>query len=862
MELLERAAMLDTLVEYAEEARGGESQLVLVAGEAGIGKTTLLQALHARVEHTRWLTGMCDGAFTPLPLAPLFDLAAQVGGSLADSCRNGTLREVMFRALLDELTASVGLTVLVIEDLHWADESTLDLVRFLARRLRHAPVLVLLTYRDDGLRPDHPLRTTIGELATSRSVRRMGLPPLSPDAVRRLAHGSGVEAGRLYALTSGNPFLVTEVLASGTEEVPPSAREAVLARVARLSAPARHVLEAAAVIGMRVEVEVLCAVCGAAAAAIDECLTSGALVSDGRVFRFRHELARRAVEESIPAHRAAELHRLALGALLDLHKGEDARIAYHADHVVDAATVLRHAPRAAARASSLGAHTEALAHYQCAVRYAESADLPERARLYVGLAEEAAYVDRWPESAAARQTAIEILTDIGDLPLLGTQWRRMAAAQWRLCNGEGCSAAAYKAVEILEPLGASPELAGAYASLSSNLVDSAPLRAMEVAEEALVLAEQFDRPEFACIALQTRAVLRLAVGDDGFADFARALEIALAANDSKTVGAVFANGHEFAVRAHRFGLAQQYFDDGIEFTQDHEIDTYTSCLVGWHAAAMDKQGRYDEALSLLVDVLARRHVSPANRLYTMPTLARVRARRGDVDAKVALDEATDLVAGNGEPALLLMVAVTRAEMAWLHGRAAEAAAAVQEALAQLHEVDVWDRGLAVTWASRLGVDFPADVAVAPPYALQLAGDCRGAADVWFALGCPYEAALALYDSRDADALREAAEILDRIGAPATLGLVRTRMREQGLRGVPRGARADTRANPFGLTRREREVLHLLCAGMTNAEIAADLVLSEKTVDHHVSSVLAKMGVSSRREAARKAADAGLAAAPI
>ena len=849
--------MLDTLADYADEARGGDSRLVLVAGEAGIGKTTLLQALGERVEHTCWLTGACDGAFTPLPLGPLFDVAAQVGGRFADSCRNGTPREVMFRGLLDELTASTDLTVLVIEDLHWADEATLDLVRFLARRLRHAPVLVLLSYRDDGLRPDHPLRATIGELATSRSVRRMGLPPLTPDAVRRLAHGSGVEASRLYALTSGNPFLVTEVLASGTEQVPPSAREAVLARVARLSAPARQVLEAAAVIGMRVEVEVLCAVSGAATAAIDECLTSGALVSDDRVFRFRHELARRAVEESIPAHRAAELHRLALDALLDLHRDEHARIAYHADHIADAVTVLQHAPLAAARASSLGAHTEALAHYQCAVRYAEHADLAERARLYVGLADEAVYIDRWPESAAARQTAIDLYTEIGDLPSLGTQWRRMVAAQWRLCNGERCSAAAYNAVGILEPLGPSPELAGAYASLSSLLVDSAPLAAMDVVEKTLVLAQQFDQPEFACVALQVRAVLRMDDGDHGFADLERALDIARSANDSKTMGSVFANAHEFAVRAHRFGLAQRYFDEGIEFTQDHEIDTYTSCLVGWRAAAMDKQGRYDEALSLLVDVLARRHVSPANRLYTMPTLARVRARRGDVEAKAALDEATDLVTGNGEPPLLLMVAVTRAEMAWLDGRTVDAAVAIREALAQLPAVDAWDRGLAVTWARRLGVDPPDDVAVAPPYELQLAGDHRGAADAWLTLGCPYDAALALYDSRQPDALREAAEILDRIGATVTLGLVRTRMREQGLRGVPRGARADTRANPFGLTRREREVLRLLCTGMTNAEIAADLVLAEKTVDHHVSSVLAKMGVSSRRQAARKAADAGL-----
>lgn len=860
MKLLERAGLLDTLGEYAEEARGGESRLVLVAGEAGIGKTTLLEALRERVTNARWLTGACDAAFTPLPLAPLFDIAGQVGGVLADACRDDEPRERLFRALLEELTASTGLTVLVVEDLHWADEATLDLIRFLARRLRPAPVLVLASYRDDGLRPDHPLRAVLGELATDRSLRRVDLPPLTQDAVRQLAHGSGIEPGQLYELTTGNPFLVTEVIAAGVGAVPRSAREAVLARVARLSPLARRVLEAAAVIGMRVEVEVLRAVCGAGMQAIDECLTSGALISGDRVFRFRHELARRAVEESIPAHRAAELHRLALDAMLDLHQGDDARIAHHADYAGDAAAVLEYAPRAAARASALGAHTEAMAHYQRAVHYAEHAELPERVRLFAALADEAAFIDRWPEAAAARQTAIELFTEIGDVSALGIQWRRMATAQWRLCNGEACDAAARKAVEVLEPLGPSPELAGAYATLASVDMATDGQAALVLAEETIVLAERFDQPTFVCGALQIRAAVRISNGGDGFGDYERARELALSVNDMSMVGSVFANAHEAAVRAHRFGLALRYFEEGLAFTQDHEVDTYTACLYGWHAAAMDKLGRYDEALSLLLDVLARRHVSPVNRLYTMPTLARLRARRSDVEAKVALDEATALVAGNGEPALLLMVAITRAEMAWLEGRLADATDAVQEALAHLHAVDIWDRGLAVAWARRLGVEHPDGVAVAPPYALQLAGDYRGAADAWLTLSCLYDAALALYDWGEEAALREAAGILDRIGAPATLSVVRARMRQQGIKAVPRGARAETRANVFALTRREHEVLDLLCAGLTNAEIAAELVLAEKTIDNHVSSVLAKMGVASRREAARKAAS--LAGSPI
>ncbi len=851
MRLLERAGSLDALVEYAQEAAGGASRLVLVAGEAGIGKSALVEALRENLTGVRWVAGASDGAFTPLPLGPLFDVAREVGGELDRLCREGAARPRLFVALLDELVAYDGPTVLVLEDAHWADEATLDLVRFLARRLRDAPVMVVVTYRDDGLSLDHPLRAVLGELATNRSVRRVNVPALTPAAVRLLTGGSGMDADSLHALTAGNPFLVTEVLASGAEEVPPSAREAVLARVGRLSRAARQVLEAAAVIGMRVEVEVLHQLCCADIEVIEECLTSGALISEERGFRFRHELARRAVEESIPVHRAIDLHRRALATLLD-RGGEDAAIAHHADHAGDDRAVLEYAPRAAVRASSLGAHTEAVAHYQCALRHADDAPADERAALFSALADEAAFVDRWPEAASARRSAIQLFAETEDRYALGTQWRRMATAQWRLCHGDACAAAALSAVEVLEPLGASPQLAGAYATLASVLATHDPSAALDFAQKAMLLADRLDQPAFACTALQIRAALRTAAGEDGFEDYTRARELAVRTQDASLIGSVFANAHESAVRSHRFGLAQRHLEEGLEFTQDHEIDTFTSCLYGWHAAALAKLGCYEEALSILCDVLARRHVSPANRLYTMPTLAVLRGRRGEAGATAALEEASALVAGNGEPPLLLTVALTRAELAWLDGRPGEAVDAVRQALPQLPAVDGWDRGLALTWARRLGLSHPEDVEVAGPYALHLAGQYRAAAGAWLAIGCPYDAALALYDQGEEAALREAAQILDRLGAPATLHVVRARMRELGITQVPRGMRAETRADAFGLTRREREVLNLLCTGRTNAEIATALVLSQKTIDHHVSAVLAKMGVSSRRDAARKA----------
>ncbi|MDQ1695185.1 MAG: hypothetical protein QOJ03_538, partial [Frankiaceae bacterium] len=251
--LLERDGFLVSLAEYADSARVGESRLVLIAGEAGVGKTTLVEALPDRLDDARWAWGACDGSFTPQPLGPLFDIAPQLGGALAEACRDDAPRERLFRLLLEELSASPTLTVVVIEDVHWADEATLDLLRFLGRRLRRTKTLLLVTYRDDELPSDHPLRIAMGELTTLRSTRRISLPRLSQDAVDVLARGTEVEPTELYRFTGGNPFYVTEVLEAGCVQVPPSSREAVLARVARLSGDARHLLEVGAVIGRRVE---------------------------------------------------------------------------------------------------------------------------------------------------------------------------------------------------------------------------------------------------------------------------------------------------------------------------------------------------------------------------------------------------------------------------------------------------------------------------------------------------------------------------------------------------------------------------------------------------------------------------------
>ena len=854
MGLLEREDFLGSLAEYADAARGGESRLVLVTGEAGVGKTTLLEALRGWLPDARWLWGGCDGSFTPQPLGPLFDIAEQVGGPLAEACHTDAPRQRMFQLLLDELTQSPVLTVVAVEDVHWADESTLDLLRFLGRRLRDARTLLLVTYRDDGLTPDHPLRKALGELTTQRSARRISLPPLSRQAVDSLARGTGVEAEDLFRLTGGNPFFVTQVLDSGNGTVPLSAGDAVLARIARLPADARRVVEAAAVIGTRVELALLRRVAGQDTDAIDGCLTTGLLASDSDGFRFRHEIARMAVEDDLPAHRRTDLHRLVLEALQGSAVRDDARLAHHAEGAGDGEAVLRHAPAAARRAAELAAHREAAAQYERALRFADALSPAERAALHDGLAAENAVVDRWEQAAEAWQQALELWQEAGDQLRVGNTLRLLSKAEWRLCRGAEAGASAARALEVLESVPPSRELAWAYANLAGVRMLHGDDDAVPLARRAQALAEGFGDDALLSEALNTEGAAQISTGGDGEPQLRRALEVALAAGLMEQVGRAYTNLQVLLSTAHRFGAAEQVFLDGLAYCEEKDLGTFASCLQGVHTYTLGSLGKWTEAVALADRLLARRELSPVNRLNTLLAVSEVLVRRGDPQAWLRLDELTTLAEGNGEAQCIGPLRVIRLEAAWLAGDVDEAVREARLALVHADRCDAWLQGALLVWLRRCGV---ADVELplaAEPYARQLAGDWAGAAAMWHTFGCPYDEALALMDSGEETALREAAALFDGLGAAPAVAATQAALRRLGVRAIPRGPRSATRADRFGLTPREREVLALLSDGSTNAEIAARLVISEKTVGHHVSAVLAKMGVGSRRAASRLAAD--------
>jgi DNA-binding CsgD family transcriptional regulator/tetratricopeptide (TPR) repeat protein len=853
VDLLEREQPLDELGRLAAEASSGRGQLVLVGGEAGIGKTTLVRRFSRTLPSgVRVLWGCCDPS--PRPLGPLIDVADALGGGVGRLFDLEAPRARLFAGLRDVLAASTH--VLVVEDVHWADDATLDLLGYLGRRLDAIRSLIVATYRDDEIGPRHPLRVVLGDLATSDATW-LTLPPLSRDAVGRLAAGSGHDPHELHRRTGGNPFFVTEALAAEEAALPPTLRHAILARVARLTASGRRALETAAVLGPRFPPALLAGM-DVDDASFEESLRAGALVRDAGHVAFRHELSREAILQTLSPAREVELHTRALAARRRLAADPDslATLADHAEAAGDGSAVLEFAPAAARRASALRSHREAAAQYSRALRWAGALAPAERASLYESRSYECYLTSQFEEALSARERAFDIWQELGDAPRLGESHRWLSRLCWFLGRNDDAERHAQKGLAVLEALAPGPPLAWAYANLAQlNVLACRSREAQAWGERAMALAERLGEREVLCHALNTVGLARFHVTDEtGSALLERSLALALELQHEDHVSRGYTNLASRNYALHRFAAARRYLEAGLQYAAEHDLESYRLYLLGWVALCDFWEGRYAQATALAEEILRHPRLTAPGRVQPLVVLGRVRVRRGEPRAWEVLDEALAMAGDTGELQRLHPVAAARAEAAWLEGDLArtrdEARPVFDLAVARGH-LSIGELG---SWLWRAGDLREVPGGVLRPYLLQMQGEARAAAESWRGIGAPYEAALALADLNDEGALRDAHEAFEALGATPMADRLRRRLRARGMRNLTRRPRASTRANPSGLTSRELEVLRLVAEGLRNPEIADRLFLSARTVDHHVSSLLGKLGARSRSEAAARASE--------
>jgi DNA-binding CsgD family transcriptional regulator len=855
--LLERDSFLTDLTTLLHEATAGQGHVVFLSGEAGVGKTTLIKEFCRTVAHNaRVAVGACDPLSTPRPLGPLLDVAGRLG-NLEVSLQ--ATRDHLFRALLTNLVTS-DTTLLVFEDVHWADEATLDLLRFLGRRMGGTKALLIATYRDDEVGSKHPLRILLGDLATSSAVRRMSLSPLSEKAVTQLAQGSGLDVAQLHQQTGGNPFFVTEILAAKDKAIPTTVRDAVLARVARLSSSSRTVLELASVIGSRIESWLLTEV-ASDISAVETLLDSGMLLEQNGGFMFRHELARQAVLSTIPVHRQTLLHALVLEALKPSPSQDLARLAHHAEEAKNAEAVLEFAPKAAERAVGLKAHREAAAQYARALRFAENLNPREKANLLEPYSYECYLIEQMEEALASRQEALSLWQALNEPQKEGENLRWLSRIHWYFGHKAEAERFAQAALEVLQPHPQGLQLAMAYSNLSSlRMLSFDADEAIFWGEKAAALARQLGDTATLSHALTNIGAAKLDVGlmEEGRSLLEESLRLALTANLEEAVCRAWTILATEPMQEWQFDLAKRALDEGIAYTTDHDIESYRLYLQGYQAAWLVYRARWNEAVVLAEELLRHPRLSLISRIQPLIVLGQVRARRGEGEVWAVLDEALSLAAATGELQRLGPVRATRAEAFWLAGNT-EGALGETRALYDLPITQHRPRFSSepTYWRWKLGDLKEPPKGLLRSFALQIEGKPLEAATAWRELGCSYEAARALAESDDEASLKEALNVFEDLGARPMVQIVSRRLRELGIKGIPRGPRPATKTNPAGLTKRELEVLHLLARGQSDKGIARSLNLSERTVSHHVSAVLGKLGAKNRAEASHEARKLGI-----
>jgi DNA-binding CsgD family transcriptional regulator/tetratricopeptide (TPR) repeat protein len=848
--LVERADDLSVLTAHWDEARAGRGSMLIIGGEAGAGKSSLVEAFVTQIGEAAVLWGTCDPLSTPRPLGPLHDIAPQIGDVTHSAAGDLRQSHEVFAAVFEHLRDQPS--VFVVDDLHWADQATIDLLRFLLRRIRSTRSLIVGTLRDDEVGPTHPLRSLLGDVARSADAESTTLRPLSVEAVAALIGDRPLDPKRLHATTGGNAFFVVEMLDHVGKDLPGTVRDAILARTTELDPDAWELLHLLACAPESIPDHLLAPlrIGLPQLRALDD---AGLVRRRARGVSFRHDLCRTAIAGTIPPGGEVALHRRMLDALEAAADPDPAVLVHHAVGARDNRRILSHASSAGRAATRSGAHHQAAEFFNIALDQGALATPAEQADLLELLADEYYIIDRLPQAIAASERALGLRRRAGDMVGVSVNHHQMSVYHWYNGDRDSAERHADDAVDVLDhdlPAGADSVLGHAiamqaYLALQLNDLPRARMLATSAAR-----AGGHGDPKLPIRTAIIQGICDLL--DAGTSTRADMLSLLAGADDDldETYSSGYSNLVYLDVEQRRVADATALLGTSIPLTIERDLPICRVWQIGSRGRLKLIEGDWDDAL---VDAEAVLSEPSAPLARTWPHVVRglITLRRGG-DPSDDFDTAWELASDLAEPLRLLPVAAAIVELAWMTGADDARLGACRELLRTAPTAGLeWARGELAVRLHRLDPELTAD-GVAEPYQLELAGRHEAAAELWGGLGLPFEQALALLDADRADLRRAGLDLLDQLGANGTADWFRQDLRNKGVTSVPARRRESTLSNAAGLTARQVEVLALLRDGLTNAELARRLYISAKTADHHVSAILAKLRVNSRRDAVQAA----------
>ncbi len=858
MELIERDGFLAVLQSQFENVAGGEGLCVFVCGEAGIGKSSLVKAFCKELKKNYNIyQGTCDALFTPRPLAPLYDILLQLRNGLPENSADIADRTAFFSRVFQELNNQKEVCLIVFEDIHWADEATLDFIKFLARRITQLRCLFILTYRDDEIYSNHPLRNVLGQLNPD-SFTRIQLLPLSRQAVEKMSSEKGYKGEDVYNISGGNPFYVNEILASYSLGIPDNIKDSIISAYNRQEERTKQVWELLSVIPASFEVKYLEKFEPLYAAAIERCLESKILfLNDGLIF-FKHELFRRTIETSLSPFRRVSLNK----SILDLFQEsfeqnqEIERIIHHAKNANEYEIVVHYAPLAARQAASVGAHIEASKLYLTAIEYYQGNDKDILIQFYESYAYECYLTNQVKEAIIYMGKSLNLWKEKDDNQKIGNCLRFMSRLWWLDGNRKNAENFGKQAIEVLSSEPSSPTKAMAFSNMSQlKMLSDQYAECIAWGEKAIAIARELEDEETLSHALNNVGSVQMNLQSSrqkGIELLQQGLEIALKNSFHEHAARAYSNLGSNGVKMKNYVFAKKILDEGIQYCEERDLDSWRSNMLSLKASLNLGTGDWKKAYSIAGDLLKNENQLPTFSIAALIVVATIKMRVGDADAFPLLLEAEIKAFETMELQRIIPSLVALLEYEWITGRIFIKTEDLERTTAMIeHSIYNVVNNEFAFWLRKARKQHLSLKEKYEGYEVSSAAMALKAAALWEKSGCPYEQALALFEGTDDDK-RKAIAIVHGLGANAVYEKMKLEMRSAGIKSIPRGIRKTTQSNPALLTDRELDVLHLLNRGMQNKEIATTLFISPKTVDHHISAILFKLEAKSRVKAVQEA----------